>query len=144
MHKVTDDPRDEARRVFRFAHQMWSQGDLDGFLSCLSDDVVYSVNVHGAQVAVGKAEVRARLELLRDAFDINAFVIESLVHEEAWSRSVVLAYYKHKTTGERLDVRVRFRGLVRDGLLARVEEQHDAAYVEAFECFVRHLSSAQR
>jgi ketosteroid isomerase-like protein len=133
---------EEERAVFREAHLRWNEGDLEGFLSLLADDVVYTVNVEGIDYAAnanGKEEVRVRLQVLLDTFVVNAFVIESLVHEADSSRSVVLGYYRHKKTGERLDIRVRFRGWVKDGLLTRVAEQHDAAYVEAFERFVRYL-----
>jgi ketosteroid isomerase-like protein len=51
----------------------------------------------------------------------------------------VLGYYKHKKTTERLDIRIRFRLWVRDGLITRLEEYHDAPYVEAFERFVSFL-----
>ncbi len=136
---------EEERAVFRLAHLRWNDGDLDGFMDCLADDIVYMVNVAGvpyAADAVGKDEVRARLQLLLDTFVVNAFVIERLVHEADSSRSTVLGYYKHKKTGERLDIRPRFRGWVKDGLLTRIEEQHDAAYIEAFERFVRYLEQS--
>jgi ketosteroid isomerase-like protein len=136
---------EEERAVVREAHLRWGEGDLDGFMSCFSDDVVHSVNVEGvpyASTAAGKAEMRGRLQLLLDTFVVDAFVIDTLVHEKDVSRSTVLGYYKHKKTGERLDVKLRFRAQVKDGLVIRLEEILDAAYIEAFERFVRYLEEA--
>jgi ketosteroid isomerase-like protein len=135
------------RAAFRAAHAAWANSDLEGFLNLVSDDLTYSVNVDGLEVpyaasAEGKPAVRARLRLLLDTFVINAFIVEQLVHEAAFSRSTVLGYYRHKATGERLTIRLRFRGWVRDGLVLRLEEHHDAAYIEAFQRFVTHLQAA--
>jgi ketosteroid isomerase-like protein len=139
----------EERAIVRVAHDRWGEGDLEGFLRCLADDVIYTVNVDAREVpyamgTVGKEEMRGHLQLLLDTFIINAFVIEHLVHEAAYSRSTVLGYYRHKKTGERLDVRIRFRFWVKDGLITRLEEFHDAPYVEAFERFVRYLEETAK
>lgn len=135
----------DERRAFHQAHLLWGDGDFDGFMALIADDIVYTVNVDGvpyAASAVGKDEVRQRMRLLLDTFVVNAFVVEYLVHEPAYSRSSVLGYYKHKKTGERLDIKLRFHGWVKDGLLVRLEEYHDAVYIEAFERFVKHLQAA--
>lgn len=136
--------QEEQRSIVRFAHERWGEGDLDALLGCFADDVVYTVNVDAREVpyamsTVGKEDMRGHLQLLLDTFVINAFVIESLVHEREFTRTTVLGYYKHKKTGERLDVRIRFRFWVRDNLITRLEEYHDAPYVESFERFVRFL-----
>ena len=44
--------------------------------------------------------------------------------------------------GEVLDIKVRFHGWVENGLLKRVEEIHDARYIEAYERFVFHMMQA--
>ncbi len=137
----------EERSVFLRAHHAWGDGDMDTFLTYLAEDILYTVNVDGLSVpyassAVGKEDVRQRLQLLLDTFVVNAFVVETLVHETDHSRTIVLGYYKHKRTGERLDIKVRFHGWVENGLIKRLEEYHDAAYVEAFERFVRYLEAA--
>ncbi len=105
------------------------------------------MNVDGQSVpyassAVGKADVRQRLQLLLDTFVVNAFVVEALVHEIDHSRTIVLGHYRHKKTGERLDSKVRFHGWVENGLITRLEEYHDATYVEAFERFVTYFQVA--
>lgn len=138
---------DQERSAFYLAHLAWGAGDFEGFMALLADDIVYTVNLDGTEMpyaasTVGKDQVRLRMLLLLDTFVVNAFVMEYLVHEPDYSRSSVLGYYKHKKTGERLDIRLRFRGWVKDGLITRLEEYHDTAYVEAFHRFVTHLQNA--
>jgi ketosteroid isomerase-like protein len=140
---------EEDGAVFRQAVRNWSDGNLDGVLALLGDDVVHTVNVDALKIpwassAVGKADVSARLKLIIDTFVVDAFVIENLVYEEEELRAAVLGYHVHRKTGERLDVRLRFRVRVRDGLIVRLDEFLDAAYIDAFERFVRYLSRPRR
>lgn len=133
------------RSVVVLAHELWAKGDLDGFVALLAENIVYEVNVDGVPYAAsanGREVVRARLQLLLDTFEVQAFVIEHLVHEETCTRTRVLGFYKHRKTGERLDIKVSFIAHVDGGLISRLQEIHDAAYVEAFERFVRHLEAA--
>jgi ketosteroid isomerase-like protein len=136
----------EQRSAFVRAHHTWEAGDFDGFLSLLADDIVYIVNVDGLQVpyamsAVGKTDVQDRLQLLLDTFVVTKFAIEMLVHEADHSRSLVHGVYRHRQTGEILDIRLRFRAWVENGLLTRMEEIHDARFIEAFERFVVHIQN---
>jgi ketosteroid isomerase-like protein len=136
----------EQRSAFVRAHRAWEAGDFDAFMRELAEDIIYIVNVDGMQVpyamsAVGKTDVQDRLQLLLDTFVVTTFKLESLVHEPDLSRSVVHGVYRHKATGEILDIKLRFRGWVEDGLLTRIEEIHDARYIEAYERFVFHLQN---
>lgn len=138
---------DDERSAFLKGHLAWAAGDFDGFMALIADDILYTVNVDGLQVpyamsAVGKDDVRFRLQLLLDTFDVTRFAVEALVHEADASRSRVHGVYRHKKTGEILDIKVRFRGVVSDGLLIRLEETHDARYIEAFERFVFYMETA--
>lgn len=138
---------EQKRAVFERAHRAWATGDFAGFLNCLDDDILYLVNVDGIQVpyamsAVGKADVQDRFKLLLDTFDVTTFDPELIVHEADYSRSLVHGVYRHKKTGEILDIKVRFRGWVEGGLLKRIEEIHDARYIEAYERFVFHMMQA--
>ncbi|MCC7253821.1 nuclear transport factor 2 family protein [Hyphomicrobium sp.] len=139
--------QEEEAAVFRLAVRHWSDGNFEGVLALLADDIVHSVNVDALQIpwvssAEGKPEVSARLKLIIDTFVVDAFVIENLVYENGEIRATVLGYHVHRKTRERLDVRVRFRVRVRDGLIVRIDEFLDAAYIEAFERFVRYLEQA--
>ena len=137
---------DEQRSAFLRAHRAWEAGDFDGFMSQLAEDIVYIVNVDGMQVpyamsAVGKTDVQDRLQLLLDTFVVTTFAMESIVHEPDLSRSLVHGVYRHKATGEILDIKLRFRAWVENGLLTRIEEIHDARYIEAYERFVFHVQN---
>jgi ketosteroid isomerase-like protein len=133
--------------AFEQAHIRWAASDLEGFLSLITDDILYTVNVDGLAVpyassALGKEDLRQRLQLLLDTFTVDMFEPERIVAEPDHYRSVVEAKYTHKTTGEVLAVRVRFRVWFRAGLIFRMDEHHDAAYVEAFQRFVFHMQNA--
>lgn len=130
--------------VFRLAVQKWSSGDVEGVLALLADDIVHTVHVGNVDVpymisAEGKDAVRQRFEVILATFFVNAFVIESLVETAEEIRASVRGYHEHKTTGERLDVTLRFHARVKDDQIARLDEFVDAAYFEAFERFVRYL-----
>lgn len=136
----------DERKIVETAHRLWGESNLEGFLTCFTDDIVHSVNVDGQQVpyaasATGKDAVRKRMQLLLDTLEIQAFVIESLIQAAECTKTRVLGYYKHKVTGERLDIFPHFHAYVRDGLIYRLDEFHDAAYVEAFQRFVSYLEA---
>jgi ketosteroid isomerase-like protein len=133
--------------AFEQAHICWAASDLEGFLTLVTDDILYTVNVNALAVpyassALGKEDLRQRLQLLLDLFTVDHFVPERIVDEGDHLRSVVDACYTHKNTGEVLRVRVRFRVWFRDGMIHRMDEHHDAAYVEAFQRFVFHMQNA--
>ena len=135
---------EEDAEVFRRAVRNWSDGNFEGVLALLSDDVVHTVNVDALEIpwvssAAGKNAVQARLQLIAETFIVNAFIIETLVHENDEIRATVLGYHMHRKTRERLDVRVRFFVRVENGLIVRLDEFLDAAYIQAFERFVRYL-----
>lgn len=139
-------PADDERSAFHNALLAWAAGDLEHVLALLAEDVVYVVNVDGTKVpyassATGREDVRRRFELLLDTFVVDSYTVESLVHEPDFSRAAVVGNYTHKATGERIRLRFRMRGWVENGLLTRVEELHDAAYVEAFARLVEHLQA---
>lgn len=137
------------RKIVEKAHLFWGESDLEGLLSCFTDDIVYNVNVDGKQVpyaasAIGRDAVRLRLQLLLDTFEVQAFVIESIIHTAECTKTRVLGFYKHKVTGERLDIFPHFHAFVRNGLIHRLDEIQDAPYVEAFQRFVAYLEAAAR
>lgn len=139
--------QEEEIAVFRRAVRCWSEEDFEGAVALLGDDIVHTVNVDALQIpwvssAEGKVNVSARLKLIADTFVINAFIIEALAYEAGEIRATVLGYHVHRKTRERLDVRVRFRVRVRDGLIVRIDEFLDAAYIEAFQRFVTYLEQS--
>lgn len=137
---------DASRSLVVKAHELWARGDFDAFLDCLSEDVVHRVNVDSPDVpysgdTVGREAARQRLRIVRETFEVQAFVIDSMVVEADRVRTNVLAYYVHRRTRERLDMKIRLACHVRAGLISVIEEFHDAAYLVAFERFVAQLQA---
>ena len=134
--------------VFETAHQKWIAGDLEGFLAQFDDNIVWHVNIDGLSVpyaasAVGVEDLRWRLQHMMDTFSIDRFAVEWITHGAQSCRSSVHIVYVHRATGEPLDVKLRFIGWQHDGRLVRMEEQADAAYVEAYSRFVHHLETSR-
>lgn len=128
--------------VFRRAVRCWGEKDFAGTIATLDDAIVHNVNVHAIPWltgAEGKDEVASNLKLITDTFVINAFIIEALFYENDEIRANVLGYHVHRKTRERLDVRVRFRVRVQNGLIVRVDEYLDGPYIQAFQRFVTYL-----
>jgi ketosteroid isomerase-like protein len=139
--------QEEEISVFRRAVRCWSDEDFEGAIALLDDDIIHTVNVDALQIpwvssAEGKENVSARLKLIADTFVVNAFIIESLTYEDGEIRATMLGYHVHRKTRERLDVRVRFRVRVRNGLIVRIDEFLDEAYIEAFQRFVTYLEQS--
>lgn len=139
----------DERKIVEIALFHWGHGNLEGLLACFTDDVAYNVNVDGQQVpyaasAIGKDALRRRLQLLLDTFEVQAFIPESIIQAAECTRARMLGFYKHRRTGERLDIFPHFHVYVRDGLIYRVDEIQDAPYVEAFQRFVAYLEAAAK
>lgn len=139
----------QIRDQFTRAHNHWATGNFDEFMQLMHEDILYVVNVDGLQVpyamsAVGREDVRFRLDLLLKTFVVTRFQILSLYPEQECITSHVHGTYNHKATGEVLDIKVRFRARFDQNLMfVRLEEIHDALYIEAFERFVFFIESTQ-
>lgn len=133
--------------AFEQAHLKWIAGDFIAFMALFDEDIVWIVNIDGINVpyassALGKEDLRWRLQHMMDVFSIDAFNVELIEHGPETCRSVVQLGYIHKRTGEPLDVKLRFTGWARDGRLVRMEERADASYVEAYAKFVQYLEDS--
>jgi ketosteroid isomerase-like protein len=136
IHTNTAD-RELTLRIVEDAISAWANRDLERTLSYMHEDVVHRLNVNSETVpfggsTFGKAALRQKLQLLLDTFEFGAFVTEHAKVDETVVRVRIKIIYIHFLTGERLNVRFRFVITHHDGLITRIEELHDAAYVEAF------------
>lgn len=132
--------------VFERAVSAWANGDIDAALKLMSDDVQHSVNVNGELVPFaasvrGKAQMRDKLRLLLETFEIGAYVTQHSTVEGQCVRARMKMIFLHKASGEQLNRRFRFVIEVRDGLLTHIEEYHDAAYLEAFARMVGRVDA---
>ena len=148
-HDMQTTPRAAGdRSAFIGALEAWKAQDLDRLMTFVADDILYLINVDGIQVpyamsAVGKEDLRGRLQVVIATFDLITYTIDRIVHEPDYSRALVHGVYRHIKTGEILDIHLRFYAWFgEDGLLTRVHELHDATYLAAFEQFVSHLMMA--
>ena len=138
----------EIRANFVKAHELWAAGKFTAFMDLMHEDITYIVNVDGQQVpyamsAVGREDLRDRLQLLLDTFDVTQFKILEIYPASDGITSLVHGIYRHKATTEILDIRVRFCARYdAAGKIAQMEEIHDARYIEAFERFVFFIANA--
>jgi ketosteroid isomerase-like protein len=140
---------DHERAAFYLVSERWAASDLEGVMALFAEEVLHLINVDGVAVpyatsTYGKEDLRQRLQLVLQTFYIDKFQIESYTHEREFTRAVATTQKTHKKTGERLCERLRFRFWFENGLIVRVEENHDAPYIEAFQRFVCHMEHAAR
>lgn len=137
-----DMPAEEiTRAVFEGAAQSWAERDVECTLDYFSDDIVHVVNVDSEQVpyaksGVGKVALRERLKMILDIFDFGAYITDHLTISGRIARAQMKIIYIHKKTGERLVTNYRLVVEQRGGRIAKIEEFHDASYLEAFTRFV--------
>ncbi len=130
-----------ARRVFERAATAWSNYRLEKALSFMSEDVEHTLNVDGeivpfAASVKGKAAMRKKLQMVLDTFEIGAYVTDHVAVQGCMLRANMRIVYIHRATGERLITRFRFVIRQRNGLMERIDEFHDAAYLESFMRYV--------
>jgi ketosteroid isomerase-like protein len=129
--------QETTRRLFLDCFAAWTNRDLEGTLSFMSEDVAHILNLDGTLVPYGasvegKPALRQKLQLLLDTFEFGALVNEGLRVEGRKATGHYKFIYIHFASGERLSGSFRFVIEQRGGLIFRMEEYHDAAYVEAF------------
>lgn len=140
-----DHTSEEFLTVFREVHNLMAEGRVDEFVSFMHEDIEYIVNVDGQQVpyvmsALGREDLRDRLNLLFETFDVLDYAVEDIAPEPDRVTTFVRGLYRHKATGQTLDIRFRVRVWCNgDGLSTRIEEIHDAPYLEAFQRFMIYL-----
>jgi len=115
----------------------WTHRDLDAALSFMTEDVVHILNIDGTIAPYfasveGKPALRKKLQLLCDTFEFHAVTNDSLRGDDGRAAASFKFNYRHIPSRQRLTGRFRFVIYLRDGMICRIDEIHDAAYVEAF------------
>lgn len=111
--------------------------DIDGALACFADDAVYVLHIADTALSFGgeksgKDAIRSAFDRMRSDFDFILYRPFPLSGDGEAVRGQVEFIYRHKHSGEHLSGRFRLVWTVRDGLIVRCEEYHDAARIEAF------------
>lgn len=115
----------------------WSVQDVEMTIAHVHDDFVYALYIsetalpYGGETR-GKDNVRAVLYAILAEFDYLRYEPEVISVEGDVVRVTVAFTYHHRRTGENLSGTKRFVIHLKDGLMARIDEYHDAAKVEAF------------
>jgi len=137
---------ERTKQVFEQTMTAWVNQDLDRALSFVSDNIVHSLNVDGEVVPFaasvrGKTAMREKLELMLKMFEIGAYVTDHLSLQGTIARANMKVIYIHLASGERLITKFRYVIEQRDGLIIRIKEFHDAAYLEAF---MRYIAASEK
>lgn len=115
----------------------YARRDLELAGSMLADDIVFALHVDRdivpfGGVTIGKEQVRRRWAMIVALFDMPLYRLDSAVADGDEVRARIAYRFCHKATGEEIDGHMRIVALIRDGLIARGNEYHDRARVEAF------------
>lgn len=129
--------RRSAEETVRQFLTTWASGDLGATVSFIADDCIYALYISSealpfAGETVGKAAIVDALRLIRTQFDYVLYRPHRYVSEGDHVRLRVEHMYRHRASGEVLSGNFRLVVEVRDGLIARADEYHDRAMVEAF------------
>ncbi|MFM9845858.1 MAG: nuclear transport factor 2 family protein [Hyphomicrobiaceae bacterium] len=115
----------------------WSVQDVEMTIAHVHDDFVYALYIsetalpYGGETR-GKDNVRAVLFAILAEFDYLRYDAEIIAIEGDVVRASVAFVYHHRRTGENLSGTKRMVLQLKDGLITRIDEYHDAAKVEAF------------
>jgi ketosteroid isomerase-like protein len=115
----------------------WSVQDVEMTVAHVHEDFVYALYVSDTALPYGgetrgKENVRAVLYAILAEFDYLRYDPEIISVEGDVVRVAVAFTYHHRRTGENLSGTKRMVFQLADGLVARIDEYHDAAKVEAF------------
>ncbi len=130
-------PAATGRAAIQGFNAAWDNNDVDGALACFADDAVYVVNIADTGLSFGgkksgKAAIRAAFVRMRSDFDVILYRPFPVSGDDETLHGQVEFIYRHKHSGEDLSGRFRHVWTVRDGVIVRCEEYHDAARIEAF------------
>ncbi|MGQ0671702.1 MAG: nuclear transport factor 2 family protein [Hyphomicrobium sp.] len=132
MHRPT-----EPRKIIRTFIDAWAVGDLDAAFDCVAEDAIYVLHVaettlpHGGERR-GRPAIRKALAKSWDNFEYILFRQLPLSGSEDVLRGQVEFMFRHRRSGEVISGTLRHVWMVRNGLIQRCEEYHDAAKLDAF------------
>jgi ketosteroid isomerase-like protein len=115
----------------------WSVQDVEMTVAHVHDDFVYALYIsetalpYGGETR-GKDNVRAVLYAILAEFDYLRYDPEIISVEGDVVRVTAAFVYHHRRTGENLTGTKRMVFRLKDSLITRIDEYHDAAKVEAF------------
>ncbi|MGD9670591.1 MAG: nuclear transport factor 2 family protein [Hyphomicrobiaceae bacterium] len=138
---------DEVMRLVKHTVSAWTLRDIDELMRYMAPNIDYYVNVDPkiapfVASTSGAPALRARLQLLLDTFEIQAFLAKDIKisDEDPSVARVNISYvYRERNTKECLDGSFRMIVHTADGMIVRIAEIHDSCYVEAFARLVHMM-----
>lgn len=121
----------------------WLAQDIEGTVATGAEDIVFALHISNDALPFGgethgRDACRSLLYTILADFDYLRYEPVVLGEEDGVVRVQVSFHYHHRRTGENLIGTKRLVFKVRDGLIVRLDEYHDAGFVEAFMRLVRH------
>lgn len=125
----------KARMLAESAHAAWSSGSLESMLVWFTEDASYTSNIGPnfgePYMIAGKDAIRGFLAPIMQIAE-SMSVIDHFVVDNGVSRARISCFIRDKATGLVLSGTYTQKHSYRDGLIASVEEIHDAAKMAAF------------
>jgi uncharacterized protein len=118
-------------------NKAWEAGDIEGALAFVAENAVYELHVSNDVLpfggeAVGRAAIEAAFRRIRADWEYILYRPLALAGHGDIVRFQVEFMYRHRASGEVLSGRFRLVMRIENGLIARTDEYHDRAKVEAF------------
>jgi ketosteroid isomerase-like protein len=115
----------------------WKVQDIEMTLRLCHDDVVYQLHVDPIAVPYagetrGKDAFRETMHHMQKEWDYVRYESVLLGIEDSVARVQTQFSYRHRASGETLAGSKRWVIVIRDGLVARVDDYQDAALIAAF------------
>jgi ketosteroid isomerase-like protein len=115
----------------------WAADPAGAMADMVARDIVYTLNVSPDAIQIGGETVgwdavNAKMMAIRDVFDYLVFKPRIYGVRGDKVRSRIELIFRHKLSGELLTGQMRNEIIVRDGMIARVDEYVDAPLIESF------------
>ncbi len=123
--------------VLEAAYASWAARDIDAFLACFADDLLYAnhmspEHVPFAGIVRGKTEFKRQLQKILDDFDIIYYKPVQITPDGESVRAQTEFRYRHRTTGLTYEGRLRHLWQVENDKVVRFDEFHDGERTRAF------------
>lgn len=137
-------PRD-AKDVYVNFCNAYARRDVDACAELVTDDVVFGIYIDRelapfGGVTIGKRIMQRRWQMVADAFDVLHYEVTGATVEEDKLRGLVAYHFRHKATGEDISGTMRHMVHLRGEQMARIDETHDRARVEAFFRLIQSMT----
>ena len=123
--------------VLEAAYASWAVRDVDAFLACFADDMLFANHmspdvVPFAGIVRGMIEFRRQIQKIQDDFDIIYYRPVQITADGGSVRAQTEFQYRHMATGLTYEGRLRHLWQVEGDKIVRFDEFHDGERTRAF------------